>query len=547
MSLYQDLDREVIDYQIYRLPGVDRNLRGPRIDLSKPFIACIGAAQTFGRFCPTPFPELLSQKLGCQVLNLAIGGCGPEMYLRPELFEVLNRANLVVAQVLSGRSASNSIWRSDRGDIMGTSLPDGRKLRQEEVFQEIFAGKRRADLTRVAAETRRDFIDQYSKLFDLLDCPKILFWFAKRTPDYVTRYDSMWGLLSEFPHLVDRATIDSIRPHAEGYVECVTTRGLPQRLWRADVAVEGTVREADGFLYNRYYPSPEMHEDAAAALAPVCPRLWKPAQPSSGYVPHDVRHDTDPSPTAHMQPSPPTGKSTTSQFLVLGPQRSGTTVTYVALRDHPQVCGLSDEVDPVALFHRGVLVYTRSEHVNPALRPIYIPRLFEAIALAEATPATRAGGMKSAVSNRAEAELIVEALLGPLRHVKLILTIRTDLIAQFGSLKRAQATNEWHSWRKQEKQDVKLELSVPEFLGYARACRDLNDLLLGIRDRRDDVLLLNYESDILGDPRGAASKLYRFVGVDDIEPVWVKSEKVAPPPEDFITNIADLRRALDQM
>lgn len=246
-------------------------------------------------------------------------------------------------------------------------------------------------------------------------------------------------------------------------------------------------------------------------------------------------------------PSDPGARRPLTQFLVLGPQRSGTTVTYVAVRDHPQVCGLSDEVDPVALFDRGVLVFTRSEFVNPRLRPVYIPRLFEAIALAEAKPTTRAGGMKSAVANRKQAELMVQSLCGPLRHVKVILTIRSDLIAQFGSLKRAQATDQWHSWRAGNKIDIKLTLDVNEFVNYVKTCRELNELLRSIASARPDVLELSYETDILADPRGAASKLFAFLGVDDLEPTWVKSEKVAPPPEDYIVNLAELQQALAQI
>lgn len=275
MSLYQTLDRSFVDYELFRIPGVDRDLRGPRVDLDKPYVACIGAAQTFGRFCQRPFPALLGKSLGIPVLNFAIGGCGPEMYRREPHLGILRRSKLVIAQVLSGRSASNSAWRSNGGDINGVCLSDGRIDRQEPVLRDLLATKSRDYMARIVAETRADFSQHFAGLLDSLGTPSILFWFAKRKPDYVTRYDDLWGMLSDFPHLIDRPTMDAIRPHASDYVECLSSRGLPQRLWSAETAVEGTVRESDGFLYNRYYPSPEMHEDAAKALLGPCRRLLR--------------------------------------------------------------------------------------------------------------------------------------------------------------------------------------------------------------------------------------------------------------------------------
>ena len=70
-SYYQDLDRNHCNYDLIPIPGIPRMLfRGPKIDPARPYIACIGAAQTFGRFCVRPFPHILMDSLGAQVLNL---------------------------------------------------------------------------------------------------------------------------------------------------------------------------------------------------------------------------------------------------------------------------------------------------------------------------------------------------------------------------------------------------------------------------------------------------------------------------------------------
>ena len=67
---------------------------------------------------------------------------------------------------------------------------------------------------------------------------------------------------------------DKLREHCEEYVECTTTRGIPQTLisrFTGQAVVVETARdrsdlESAPWSVNSYYPSPEMQEDAAAAV-----------------------------------------------------------------------------------------------------------------------------------------------------------------------------------------------------------------------------------------------------------------------------------------
>lgn len=270
---YQDLDRPHFDYELWRLPGIPQFLRGPVVDIDTRFGVCIGAAQTFGRFCARPFPALLSEALGIPVLNLAVGGSGPALYRQKRYLDVLRSARFVVAQVLSGRSASNSEFRTG-GGIEGHVRRHGRQGRLEPLLAELIASEPPQTVARVLRETREDYATHFAALLDEVGTRTVLFWFARRTPDYTAGLDTLPNLLGGFPQLIDRATLDAFRPHADEYVECVSSRGLPQRLWVSDEAVEGTRRDpTDGYLYNRYYPSPDMHRDAADALMPACARL----------------------------------------------------------------------------------------------------------------------------------------------------------------------------------------------------------------------------------------------------------------------------------
>src|SRR5687768_3753373 len=94
---YQRLDFGHFDYELHWLKGLrPHRFRGPAIDPSRPYIACIGAAQTFGRFCERPFPALLGERLGVQALNLGVGGAGPRLFGTPRFLRWINGAELVV-------------------------------------------------------------------------------------------------------------------------------------------------------------------------------------------------------------------------------------------------------------------------------------------------------------------------------------------------------------------------------------------------------------------------------------------------------------------
>jgi hypothetical protein len=86
------------------------------------------------------------------------------------------------------------------------------------------------------------------------------------------------------PQLVNREMVDEIRRHADDYVECVSSRGLPRKLLDRNGRPVAVARNYNlwrperpqRYFEDSYYPSPEMHEEAAAALMPACRRLLHP-------------------------------------------------------------------------------------------------------------------------------------------------------------------------------------------------------------------------------------------------------------------------------
>tara|TARA_R110002072_G_scaffold46591_13_gene129294 strand:+ start:14358 stop:15263 length:906 start_codon:yes stop_codon:yes gene_type:complete len=288
---YQARDAAIVDYQLWQPAPDGRWLRGPRPDQLVPgsYFACVGAAQTFGCFVARPWPTLLQQQLGLPALNLGIAGAGPALFRNDALLQLLRGARFVVYQVMSGRSADCS--RFATGGHERVTLPDGRQLGAGAAWSELLqqdlrginnpvlrgiknrlcAAFGRKHIRRLVAETQSNWSSDFRALIKDVARPSALLWFSKRTPQHRPRYHSLEALFGEFPQLIDATMVRSLAAEADHYVECVTSRGSPQPLAVPVRPADAGTGEAADLLWshNAYYPSPEMHEDAAKALLGV--------------------------------------------------------------------------------------------------------------------------------------------------------------------------------------------------------------------------------------------------------------------------------------
>ena len=295
---YQAEDINLVDYELYDFEGLA--LRGAESNYTNysRYISYIGAAQTFGRYCQHPFPNLIGSKLKIGTLNFGRGGAGPTYFLnQPHILDYVNRSELVVVQVMSARSISNSVFESKLGGSMGCRLPDRKKMRSDEVFRKLFngqdsRGKNYEFMSNLIRETRQNYLNATLDLLKLITVPKILLWFSVRTPDeaeklsrwnfVVKRASNQSNLIKKvcqhipllkpytnppvgiFPHFVNREMIEAMKSASDFVVECSSSVGLPQLMRNSAGKV---VRE------DNYYPSPEMHQQAAKLLLPVCQKI----------------------------------------------------------------------------------------------------------------------------------------------------------------------------------------------------------------------------------------------------------------------------------
>ena len=279
---YERRDHEIVDYQYWELPGSGIQFRGPAVDLDDPmpYFVCAGAAQTFGCFVAEPYPTILGARLGMRAVNLGLGSATPGIFLSERLLEVINGGRFLVLQVMAARHEGNSRLRS-----LGTDLVHDRRRGDElpaHLAWQRILDEERSELDRYIAESQRSWIEHYEALLARVEVPVVLFYFSvkEKGTDPPRDAPDAVALLEPFPQLVEGASVDAVATRCDEYVECTSTRNhghpLVSRFTAEPVEVDNAVldpRMTVRWKRNWYYPSPEMHEDAAEALLPVTKRL----------------------------------------------------------------------------------------------------------------------------------------------------------------------------------------------------------------------------------------------------------------------------------
>lgn len=281
----QTIDDPLFDYEVYRYGRSQQLFRGPPPALRGKYVAFIGSAYTFGRYVDTPFADLIGQELNVQVANFGTDGAGPGFFLGDqEVRHAASEARLCVVEVMSATAISNRMFtvRPRRNARLHQVSELLMGIYPEVDFDRFAFTKpmlrclRELDESRfrlVANEMKNAWIGRTQTLLSTLECPTILFWFSQREPDDLFS-DPTDPTGMSYPYYVDSAMLDSVKPEADGYVECITREGLPQDL-RVDGRAVLYKPSGQPIDENKELPSPEMHLDAAMALKAAVRRVLR--------------------------------------------------------------------------------------------------------------------------------------------------------------------------------------------------------------------------------------------------------------------------------
>ena len=243
--------------------------RGPRRSLDRPYIVFLGGAETYGKYVPEPFADLVEDEVGYAAINLGCINAGPDVYLsEPELIRIAQGAEAVVLQIMGAANLSNRFYtvHPRRNDRFIAATPLLRTLFRDVDFTEFHftrhllttleaTSKERFEM--VAEGLRQTWTQRMADLLEVLPKRTVLLWMADTAPEPRAQCRGLRG----DPVLVDRAMVAEIVPKAQAYVEAVTSPKARQ------ASLEGMAFAALEALAAGALPGPAVHREVAARLA----------------------------------------------------------------------------------------------------------------------------------------------------------------------------------------------------------------------------------------------------------------------------------------
>jgi hypothetical protein len=274
---YQAYDFEVIDYQMQEYCSSRHFFRGPfpsaKNLASGNYLTVLGAAQLFGRFHSAYFPQyLLERGVPAPILNLSLGGAGPEYFSRPLFLDTINRGKACILQVLSGRSVGTERYPGMRltREVGSSGLLEDRL----EIYSRIWQNSKEAAVAEVRC-CQQAYMSLMHSLLDKISVPVGLLWISSRQPSdwSLTLLDQGSGPdFGLFPQLVDsqmwedlcaRCSFSSIvldeQDLSKTFFNQITGESCPIFSWKGD----GTTMWSES-----YYPNQGVHRNIADVLAP---------------------------------------------------------------------------------------------------------------------------------------------------------------------------------------------------------------------------------------------------------------------------------------
>ncbi len=203
--------------------------RGPRRETEGDYIAVLGGTETYGKFVPTPFADLLEHRLGVPVVNLGCINAGPDLYLNEaDVVKIAAKARLNVVQITGAHNLSNRYYRVHprRNDRFLSATPALRAIFPQVDFTEFsftrhmlmaLQASSRDRFEVVAEELRSVWVARMQQMLTALRSPTVLLWLSdQRPPAPEHRVD-----LARNPILIDSEMIAALRSRVAGYVETV--------------------------------------------------------------------------------------------------------------------------------------------------------------------------------------------------------------------------------------------------------------------------------------------------------------------------------------
>jgi hypothetical protein len=263
-----------LDYYPCRYGNSKLLFRGPRRKLEGRYCTVLGGSETYGKYISDPFPALLEKQLNLPVVNFGYMNAGADVFLNePAIVDACNRAKITVVQLLGAHNMTNRFYavhprRNDRflrsSALMKTIFRDV-DFTEFHFTRHMLLSLKKLSPERYAlleSELKAAWVSRMRLLLQKIVGRTVILWLGDHHPNGESRDD-----LGLEPLLVDQEMIDAVRPFATDLVRVMPSHGARSA---------GT----GGMLYTPLdapvaaeMPGPLIHEEIAAALAPVLRRL----------------------------------------------------------------------------------------------------------------------------------------------------------------------------------------------------------------------------------------------------------------------------------
>lgn len=219
-----------LDYYPCRYGNSRLLFRGPHRSLDRPYIAFLGGTETYGKYVPDPFPDLVEEEFGFGSVNLAQVNAGIDVYLNePDVLDIARRAEAVVVQVLGAQNLSNRFYsvHPRRNDRFLGATPALKSLFREVDFTEfnftrhMIQGLMMVSPPRfevVAEELRSAWVSRMQDLLSHLPADRtLLLWVGRKRPPA----EAQRVQLGPDPLFVTADMIAKLKSRAAAYAETV--------------------------------------------------------------------------------------------------------------------------------------------------------------------------------------------------------------------------------------------------------------------------------------------------------------------------------------
>lgn len=224
-----------------------------------------------------------------------------------------------------------------------------------------------------------------------------------------------------------------------------------------------------------------------------------------------------------------------TRYIILGHQRTGTTVTHFFLKNHQQISTLDSEINDIHFYTKGIKAFTNSQHNDNEMRDSYL-KLFDTIASLEEGE-KKILGFKTALDKVKAAKKIVKTIQKYLYDVKIIIVYRDSCIDVKASMEKSKTTGIWHSWQNDKSSDS-IRINKNDYTNFYRNYHAIYEELFKLFDT-NDVMIFNYEENILPNKKANYDKILNFLGITD-ENVDIPLKKISPPAKNYIDNYDEI-------